>query len=95
MSLKDAEVVKLVDTQVSGACGGNPVEVRVLFSAPLLILRHIPFLFDFSWKKRFLSVGPLLSKKARWLAIMMPALINNQIFGFQLVDKMVINPYLW
>ena len=30
-----AEVVKLVDTQASGACGGNPVEVRVLSSAPL------------------------------------------------------------
>ena len=28
-----AEVVKLVDTQVSGTCGGNPVEVRVLSSA--------------------------------------------------------------
>jgi len=27
-------VVELVDTQVSGICGGNPVEVRVLFSAP-------------------------------------------------------------
>lgn len=29
-----AEVVELVDTQVSGTCGGNSVEVRVLFSAP-------------------------------------------------------------
>jgi hypothetical protein len=29
-----AEMVELVDTQVSDACGGNPVEVRVLFSAP-------------------------------------------------------------
>ncbi len=28
-------MVKLVDTQVSGTCGGNSVEVRVLFSAPL------------------------------------------------------------
>ncbi len=29
-----AEMVKLVDTPASGAGGGNPVEVRVLFSAP-------------------------------------------------------------
>ena len=29
-----AEVVELVDTLASGASGGNPVEVRVLFSAP-------------------------------------------------------------
>lgn len=28
-----AEMVELVDTQVSDACGGNPVEVQVLFSA--------------------------------------------------------------
>ncbi len=28
-----AGMVELVDTQVSGTCGGNPVEVRVLFSA--------------------------------------------------------------
>lgn len=31
--LKIAEVVELVDTQVSDACGVKPVEVRVLFSA--------------------------------------------------------------
>ena len=30
-----AEVVELVDTLASGASGGNPVEVRVLFSAPI------------------------------------------------------------
>ncbi len=29
-------MVKLVDTQASGACGGNPVEVQVLFSAPIV-----------------------------------------------------------
>ena len=29
-----AEVVELVDTLASGASGGNPVEVRVLFSVP-------------------------------------------------------------
>ena len=29
-----AEMVKLVDTPASGAGGGNPVEVRVLSSAP-------------------------------------------------------------
>lgn len=29
-----AEVVKLVDTQRSGRCGGNPMEVQVLSSAP-------------------------------------------------------------
>ena len=29
-----AEVVELVDTLASGASGGNPVEVQVLFSAP-------------------------------------------------------------
>jgi hypothetical protein len=33
-----AEVVKLVDTQVSGTCGGNPVEVQVLSSAPGFVL---------------------------------------------------------
>ena len=31
-----AEVVKLVDTQASGACGGNSVEVQVLSSAAAL-----------------------------------------------------------
>ena len=31
-----AEVVELVDTHASGACGGNPVEVQVLSSAPFL-----------------------------------------------------------
>ena len=29
-----AEVVKLVDALASGASGGNPVKVQVLFSAP-------------------------------------------------------------
>lgn len=29
-------MVELVDTLASGASGGNPVEVRVLFSVPLL-----------------------------------------------------------
>ena len=33
-AMKNAEMVKLVDTPASGAGGGNPVEVRVLFSAP-------------------------------------------------------------
>ena len=33
-----AEVVKLVDTHGSGPCGGNPVEVRVLSSAPLALV---------------------------------------------------------
>ena len=32
----NAEVVELVDTLASGASGGNPVEVRVLFSVPLM-----------------------------------------------------------
>ena len=32
----NAEVVELVDTLASGASGGNPVEVRVLFSVPLI-----------------------------------------------------------
>ena len=32
---RNAEVVELVDTLASGASGGNPVEVRVLFSVPL------------------------------------------------------------
>ncbi len=35
----NAEMAELVDALASGASGGNPVEVRVLFSAPL-----IPFL---------------------------------------------------
>lgn len=34
--MKKAEMVKLVDTQASGACRGNPVEVRILFSAYLI-----------------------------------------------------------
>ncbi len=34
----NAEVVELVDTLASGASGGNPVEVRVLFSVPLIKL---------------------------------------------------------
>jgi hypothetical protein len=34
-----AEMVELVDTQVSGTCGSNPVEVRVLSSA----LKFKPF----------------------------------------------------
>ncbi len=29
-----AGMVELVDTQASGACRGNPVEVRVLFPVP-------------------------------------------------------------
>lgn len=33
-----AEVVELVDTLASGASGGNPVEVRVLFSVHLNFL---------------------------------------------------------
>jgi hypothetical protein len=33
----NAEMVELVDTLASGASGGNPVEVRVLFSAPKII----------------------------------------------------------
>ncbi len=33
-SLSIAEVVELVDTLASGASGGNPVKVQVLFSAP-------------------------------------------------------------
>lgn len=32
----DAEVVELVDTLASGASGGNSVEVRVLFSVPVM-----------------------------------------------------------
>ena len=33
-----AEMVELVDTPASGAGGGNPVEVRVLFSAPFIYI---------------------------------------------------------
>ena len=36
-----AEVVKLVDTLASGASGGNPVEVQVLFSAPFNSPSHV------------------------------------------------------
>ena len=36
----DAEVAELVDALASGASGGIPVEVRVLFSAPALRCRH-------------------------------------------------------
>lgn len=38
-------MVELVDTQASGACGGNPVEVRVLFPVP-----YIYYLLFFSQK---------------------------------------------
>ena len=46
-STQFAEVVKLVDTQVSGTCGGNPVEVRVLSSADYFrnISSHSSYLF--------------------------------------------------
>ncbi len=36
----DAEVAELVDALASGASGGIPVEVRVLFSAPGLRCPH-------------------------------------------------------
>ena len=36
----DAEVAELVDALASGASGGIPVEVRVLFSAPALRCPH-------------------------------------------------------
>ena len=35
-------MVELVDTLASGASGGNPVEVRVLFSVPLSDFTTIP-----------------------------------------------------
>ncbi len=35
---KIAEVAKLVDAHGSGPCGGNPVEVQVLSSAPRFII---------------------------------------------------------
>ena len=37
-----AEVVELVDTLASGASGGNPVEVRVLFSVQLKWPQNTP-----------------------------------------------------
>src|SRR5690348_4812291 len=39
---RPAEVVELVDTPDSGSGGGNPVEVRVLSSAPRRPCRPIP-----------------------------------------------------
>jgi hypothetical protein len=33
-----ADVAELADAQASGACGGNPVEVRVLSSAVLIFM---------------------------------------------------------
>ncbi len=44
MHATHAEMVKLVDTQVSGTCGGNPVEVRVLFSAQSIASQKICFI---------------------------------------------------
>ena len=35
-----AEVAKLVDAHGSGPCGGNPVEVQVLSSAPAFARLH-------------------------------------------------------
>ncbi len=34
--VSSAEVAELVDALASGASGGNPVEVQVLFSAPFM-----------------------------------------------------------
>ena len=42
-----AEVVKLVDTLASGASGGNPVEVQVLSSAPLISVQYHPPLYSY------------------------------------------------
>ena len=39
-----AEMVELVDTQASGACGGNSVEVQVLFSAEQSLKSPIDYL---------------------------------------------------
>jgi len=38
-----AEVVKLVDALASGASRGNPVEVQVLSSAPLISIKSIDY----------------------------------------------------
>ena len=38
-----AQVAELVDAQVSGTCGGNPVEVRVFSWAPALFFLSIKF----------------------------------------------------
>jgi hypothetical protein len=51
----NAEVVELVDTLASGASGGNPVEVRVLFSVPynfrsFYFFTNYPFLFKTIFK---------------------------------------------
>ncbi len=48
-----AGMVELVDTQASGACGGNPVEVRVLFPAPTI---YIEFLLSKSLIQRDSSI---------------------------------------
>ena len=50
-----AEVVELVDTLASGASGGNPVEVRVLFSVPLSKFKIFQQTLAIPWPKRILS----------------------------------------
>lgn len=42
----NAEVVKLVDALASGASRGNPVEVQVLSSAPLISVKSIAYDID-------------------------------------------------
>lgn len=39
----NAEVVKLVDALASGASRGNPVEVQVLSSAPLISIKSMTY----------------------------------------------------
>ena len=48
-----ADVAELADAQASGACGGNPVEVRLLSSA-LSSLHGIHGAFLFFWENLYL-----------------------------------------
>lgn len=44
---QDALVAELVDAHASGACGRSPVEVQVLFRAPIYKIKALQFLRGF------------------------------------------------
>ncbi len=54
-----AEVAELVDALASGASGGNPVEVQVLFSAPsrLLYQQVTPTVHKYSLRNSKMSAS--------------------------------------
>lgn len=47
---QDALVAELVDAHASGACGRSPVEVQVLFRAPIYKIKALQFLRGFFYQ---------------------------------------------